>query len=308
MYAVTPDDATTTADDTLQLIRTEVPDSPGGLDDGPIAEESPDANDRNPFSPRSDVSGDALGLEAGLPDDLLPMDKGERNQDDDDYLPLSTVREATAVRNLGSAVAAPVPNAAALTPTEVTKRLRAIGFRIRSSGEQDQAIRAFKTGWFKLGPSLMDGTVANSILGPRASRAIDKAYQRDKDGLTTMSPHFSFTETQCKCGGNFTDCRRIWPTRGSVIAAEALRASFYPKGLIPVSWCRCTGHNRRVGGAASSRHLKGDAIDLPHTVSLRRVKALEIFTGIGINRGDGNVQHVDLRPGSAQAPTVWYYA
>nr|WP_269329779.1 D-Ala-D-Ala carboxypeptidase family metallohydrolase [Kineosporia babensis] len=123
-----------------------------------------------------------------------------------------------------------------------------------------------------------------------------------------MSPHFSFVETRCKCGGNFTDCRRIWPTRQSVIAAEALRTAYFPRGLTPVSWCRCTGHNRNVGGASSSRHLKGDALDIPHTVSLRRVKALDIYTGVGINRGDGNVQHVDLRPGSAAAPTVWYYA
>ncbi|MCE0537383.1 D-Ala-D-Ala carboxypeptidase family metallohydrolase [Kineosporia rhizophila] len=306
MYAVTPDDATTKTDDTPRLITTEVPDSPSGLDDGPIGEESPDANDRNPFSPRSDVSGDPLDLEQGLPDDA-PIFKGARNEGDDEYLPLSTLRQATAARNLRTA-AAPTPDAASLTMTEVTKRLRSLGFRIRSTGERDQAIRAFKTGWFKLGPSLMDGTVANSILGPKASKAIDLAYERDKDGLTTMSPHFSFIEARCKCGGNFTDCRRIWPTRQSVIAAEALRTTFFPRGLTPVSWCRCTGHNRYVGGASSSRHLKGDAIDIPHTVSLRRIKTLGIFTGIGINRGDGNAQHVDLRPGSATAPTVWYYA
>jgi hypothetical protein len=305
MGAVTPDDTTTITDDPPQLVHTEVPATPAGLVGELIAEESPDANDRNPFSPRSDVSGDPLGLEIGLPDDAR-VDKGHVKTGDDDYLPLSTMREATALRNVAGA--APVPNAASLTATEVTKRLRAIGFRIRSTGEQEQAVRAFKTGWYKLGMSLMDGTVANSILGPRASRAIDLSYERDKDGLTTMSPHFSFTETQCKCGGNFTDCRRIWPTRKSVIAAEALRASFYPDGLTPVSWCRCTGHNRTVGGAASSRHLKGDAIDLPHTASLRRVKALEIFTAIGLNRGDGNVQHVDLRPGSAQVPAVWFYS
>ncbi len=219
MYAVTPDDATTKTDDTPRLITTEVPDSPSGLDDGPIGEESPDANDRNPFSPRSDVSGDPLDLEQGLPDDA-PIFKGARNEGDDEYLPLSTLRQATAARNLRTA-AAPTPDAASLTMTEVTKRLRSLGFRIRSTGERDQAIRAFKTGWFKLGPSLMDGTVANSILGPKASKAIDLAYERDKDGLTTMSPHFSFIEARCKCGGNFTDCRRIWPTRQSVIAAEA---------------------------------------------------------------------------------------
>ncbi len=306
MYDVTPDDATTKTDDTPRLVHSEVPTSPNGPDDGPIGEESPDANDKNPFSPRSDVSGDPLELEQGLPDDS-PIDKGARKTGNDDYLPLSTVREATATRNI-TVAAAPRPDAASLTLTEVTRRLRALGFRIRSTGERDQAIRAFKTGWFKLGPSLMDGTVANSIMGPRASKAIDLAYERDKDGLSTMSPHFSFVEARCKCGGNFTDCRRIWPTRQSVIAAEALRTAFFPRGLSPVSWCRCTGHNRSVGGASSSRHLKGDAIDIPHTVSQRRVRALDIFTGIGINRGDGNVQHVDLRPGSPAAPTVWYYA
>ncbi|MBT0769147.1 hypothetical protein KIH74_09470 [Kineosporia sp. J2-2] len=296
---MTPDDdALTATEDTPRLVQNEVPDSPEELADEPIAEASPDDNERNPFSPRSDVSGEPIGLEQGLPDDS-PVDKGRLKTGDDLYLPLSTAR---------SAVTAPTPNAASLTATEVTKRLRAIGFRIRSTGEQDQAVRAFKTGWFKLGPSLMDGSVANSILGPRASQAIDDSYERDKDGLTTMSPHFSFLETRCKCGGNYSDCRRIWPTRNSVIAAEELRQAFFPNGLTPISWCRCTGHNKAVGGASSSRHLKGDALDIPHTVSLRRIKSLENYTGIGIHRADGNVQHVDLRQGSPLAPVVWYYS
>lgn len=304
MGSVTPDDATTATDDAPRLIHTTVPDSPQLLVD-PISEDDPDDNDRNPYSPRSDVSGDQLVLEKGLPDEG-PVNKGGK-RGNDNYLPLTTSRETTSRRNAGRAtVPAPSPASATLTPTEVTRRLRALGFRIRSTGEREQAIRAFKTGWYKLGPSLLEGTVADSIMGPRASKAIDLSYQRLRDGLTTMSPHFSFSDTQCACGGNFTDCRRIWPTRFSVIAAEALRASVFPQGLTPLAWCRCTGHNTLVNGAASSRLLKGDAIDVPATVPLHRIKALDIFTGIGVDR-EHRVRHVDLRPGSPLAPVVWYY-
>ncbi|MDP9824470.1 D-Ala-D-Ala carboxypeptidase family metallohydrolase [Kineosporia succinea] len=334
---MTPDDSTTT-DDKPRLIHTDVPDSIDGLDSAvpgvptartapaaptdepgraPVSDDDPDANDRNPFSPRSDVSGDAIGLELGLPADQ-PVDKGTQ-AGDDLYLPLSTERAAAIaaqpalvpppVASAGiSPAAAPRPASASLSSTELTRRLRAIGFRIRSTGEQEQAVRAFKTGWFKLGPSLMDGSVANSIMGPRASQAIDKAYQRHLDGLTTMSPHFSFSDTSCRCGGTFTDCRRIWPTRQSVIAAEQLRAEFFPAGLTVSTWCRCTGHNHAVGAAVSSRHLKGDAIDIPATVSPDKIEGLELYTGIGVNRANGNVRHLDLRHGHPLVPTAWYYA
>jgi len=301
---VTPDDAITATDDAPELLRTALPDGPGAPDD-PISEDDPDDNDRNPYSPRSDVSGDQLVLEKGLPDEG-PVNKGGK-RGNDNYLPLTTSRQNTSRRNAGrSTVPAPSPASANLTPTEVTRRLRALGFRIRSTGEREQAIRAFKTGWYKLGPSLLEGTVANSIMGPRASKAIDLAFQRSKDGLSTMSPNFSFSDTACACGGNFTDCRVIWPTRTSVIAAEALRAAVFPAGLSPLSWCRCTGHNTLINGAASTRHLKGDALDLPATAPLHRVVALDIFTGIGVDR-DRMVRHVDLRPGASVSPTVWYY-
>ncbi|MCD5355169.1 D-Ala-D-Ala carboxypeptidase family metallohydrolase [Kineosporia mesophila] len=276
---MTPDDATMTTDDTLRLVRSE-PAQTSAQSPAPIAEDSPDANGRNPLSPRSDLSGDTLGLEKGLPDDAAGPVVAPR-----------TLRAASAT----------------LTGTELTRRLRAIGFRIRTTGERDQAVRAFKTGWFRLGPSLMEGSVANSIMGPRASQAIDESYQRSLDGRPTMSPRFSFTETQCPCGGHYADCRRIWPTRLSVIAAEELRAAYFPNGLVPLSWCRCTGHNRAVGGATSSRHLKGDAIDIPHTVSLGRIKDMDLYTGIGVHRADGNVQHVDLRQGSPAEPATWYH-
>jgi hypothetical protein len=196
---------------------------------------------------------------------------------------------------------------ALLTNAETTKRLRAIGFRIRTTGEMHQAVRAFKTGWFKLGPSLLISGAATNAVGPRTSAALDLAYDRQQDGKTTMSPHFSFSETKCKCGGSFTACRRIWPTRRAVINLETLRAELYPGGLSVVSWCRCTGHNKAVGGASASRHLKGDAVDIPHTHSLAQVRKEHLYRGLGVEP-DGNVSHVDNRPGSTTNPTVWHYS
>jgi Peptidase M15 len=196
---------------------------------------------------------------------------------------------------------------AILTQAQTTQRLRSIGFRIRSTGELHQAVEAFKTGWHGLGPELLVDGKATAAVGPRTSAALDLSYHRMQAGHTSMSPHFSFNETKCHCGGHFSSCRRIWPTRASVVHLETLRAARYPDGLAPVSWCRCTGHNQAVGGATSSRHLKGDAVDVPHRYTLSQVRNLHLYTGIGVEHSDAHVSHVDNRPGSTSNPVVWYY-
>jgi hypothetical protein len=195
-------------------------------------------------------------------------------------------------------------------PTDQTKRLRALGFRIRTTGERQQAIRVFKQG-FVLTPAGGNGTDLTddptSGVGRATSAMLDLAYGRHQAGLSDMSAHFSWAETRCKCGGSFTACRRIWPTRASVLHLERLRAEFYPQGLAPASWCRCVGHNRAVGGASASRHLMGDGVDIDNVVSVPKVASLGLYGGIGIARSNRCASHVDNRPGSRKSPVTWWY-
>lgn len=193
---------------------------------------------------------------------------------------------------------------AVLTHREAAARLDALGFHVgRSQTRLRAATRAFKIG-------LLYATMRpGPAIGRRTSRELDEAVDRlNEPGAGTMSEHFSFHEAACKCGGRYRNCLGAWPTRESVQRLERLRRQYYPSGLQPVSWSRCTGHNTAVGGARSSRHLKGDAIDVPHIVPAGRIVRLRQFGGIGIARSDGCASHVDCRDASTAAPVMWWYA
>jgi hypothetical protein len=113
--------------------------------------------------------------------------------------------------------------------------------------------------------------------------------------------------------------------RDLLSALERLRTAVGTPLPIVSGW-RDVAHNRRVGGAASSQHTFGrapelDAIaarldgtprtagraaDIPRNyIRLEDCVRLELFGGIG--HRNGWVTHVDIRPGSTVAPTVWVY-
>ena len=72
--------------------------------------------------------------------------------------------------------------------------------------------------------------------------------------------------------------------------------------LAIISGHRCCEHNASIGGATMSRHIYGDAADIPPgraTLSqARRCGAV----GVGVR--DGWAVHVDVRPGPA---ATWEY-
>jgi zinc D-Ala-D-Ala carboxypeptidase len=82
---------------------------------------------------------------------------------------------------------------------------------------------------------------------------------------------------------------------------EALRCRI-GRPLPIVSGYRTPTTNRAVGGAVNSRHLSGDAVDIPEGLVRMDEAVAAGFTGIGTR--NGWVVHVDCRPGPLK---TWTY-
>ena len=158
-------------------------------------------------------------------------------------------------------------------------------------------------------PITVDG-----LYGPQTLGALAQVMQTGR-----LSPNFSVNEVRSKGDGT------AWVHRDLLAALERLRAHV-GRPLPVVSGWRDVAHNRRVGGAASSQHTFGaagelDAIadrldgtprragraaDIPRNyIRLEDAVGLRLFGGLG--HRNGWVTHVDIRPGSTVAPTVWVY-
>ena len=111
-----------------------------------------------------------------------------------------------------------------------------------------------------------------------------------------LSPHFSRSEFDCAhCGAGV-----VSPQLLAIL--ERLRAGAGGRPLTIVSGFRCVPHNRAVGGAPLSRHVAGDAADIPAGYATPAQAAAAGAVGIGIS-GKWAV-HVDWRPGPQ---TRWFY-
>lgn len=71
-----------------------------------------------------------------------------------------------------------------------------------------------------------------------------------------LTAHFSRGELACKCG-----CGLMNVKGRLLVTLEAIRESV-GKGVNIESGCRCTAHNKKVGGATNSAHLSGEAADI----------------------------------------------
>ena len=72
-----------------------------------------------------------------------------------------------------------------------------------------------------------------------------------------ISRFFTDDEIACKCGCGF---KTIDP---EVLAIADAAREFVGQPITPSSGCRCPEHNKKVGGAPNSYHVRGMAIDLP---------------------------------------------
>lgn len=107
-----------------------------------------------------------------------------------------------------------------------------------------------------------------------------------------FSTHFSRQEFACRCGCNFDTV-----DFELVMVLEELRDHFGSPVII-TSGCRCPEHNRKIGGASDSQHMKGKAAD----VKIVGVPAKKVWSWLNrkypdrYGMGDGeNYTHIDVR-------------
>lgn len=181
---------------------------------------------------------------------------------------------------------------------KVQSDLRKIGWPLAVDGAYGpitkRTVRRFQQGWtFKK-------LVADGIAGPNTRGAIKSCLS--KSGRA--SPHFKFSEFKSKGNGD------IWVKRKLLSGLEALRKAKGGKPLYIISGYRDPAHNKRVGGAPNSQHMKGTAADFSSSygASFSFVKGLRKFSGIGRYACNNLVTHVDVRTGSStSSPAAWTY-
>ncbi len=104
-----------------------------------------------------------------------------------------------------------------------------------------------------------------------------------------LSPHFSSSEFADKETGH-----EMPPPESLIELLERVRAVLGTP-LEIVSGHRCCAHNAAVGGATQSRHIAGDAADIPPN-RVTEDQAVE-FGAVGVGVAGEWVVHVDVRPG-----------
>lgn len=115
-------------------------------------------------------------------------------------------------------------------------------------------------------------------------------YRKNKS--VKLSKNYKSTELDC----NGVNCCSITLIDSELITLLQKIRNYFGKPVIINSGYRCAIHNKRVGGASSSRHTKGQAAD----IRIKGVSAIEIATyceSIGI-KGIGlydNFVHIDTR-------------
>lgn len=177
-------------------------------------------------------------------------------------------------------------------------RLVSLGFR----GRQSDAVRVFQSTYRRgefggTGKLKVDG-----VLGPRTSKALTHCVENGG----RVAEHFRYVEFQCSCGGAYSSCRGVLITRDLVRMLSWLRRVHYKKGLRVVSAYRCVGRNAAVGGASSSQHLTGMAVDLEQLLP-RNTRLPMYVGGVGYQGDTGLIRHLDVRPRINGEVTSWPY-
>lgn len=92
-----------------------------------------------------------------------------------------------------------------------------------------------------------------------------------------QTEYFTEKEFYCKCG----KCEPKLPPDELIDALVEIR-EHYDSPLIINSAYRCKEHNAKIGGAAKSRHIEGDAVDFV----IKGQKTLDVYNWIIEHFGD----------------------
>lgn len=187
---------------------------------------------------------------------------------------------------------------------DVQQALAALGWPLKvddlAGPKTREAIGDFQTGY---APKRLPCT------GVSTDKATIRALHAAAGDGGHCSEHFLFREFRSKGNG------WIKVQRALVRGLEAYRREI--GAPVPVlSGYRDPAHNKAVGGKPLSQHLFGAAADIPGVLSVDRMRALRVFSGLGYNASTGLVVHVDVRHagpvnptgGTPAKPTTWVYA
>jgi zinc D-Ala-D-Ala carboxypeptidase len=113
--------------------------------------------------------------------------------------------------------------------------------------------------------------------------------------------YFKEDEFKCKCG-----CGGDVSSRLKTLTNRARYLSGIP--YVVTSGYRCEEHNKKVGGSATSSHIKGEAVDLYAEDSGKRWKIVRGlmdagFTRIGVSK---NFIHADIDK-DKPSEVMWEY-
>lgn len=196
-----------------------------------------------------------------------------------------------------------------MKPREAQMILKDIGWPLKVDGKLGPVTRsAIKD--FQMGFAFWKrGLKANGKLGPRTVVALKFSHKRDG----RCSPHFFYREWKSKGDG------WIRVNRVLVKGLEKYRAKFGATSIVSGyrDWNYHLALYKRLNQTPTtqSQHLDGDAADIPPKAYLNQVKALKVFSGLGVR--NGFVVHVDVRHagnganttgGTPDNPTVWTYS
>ena len=121
-----------------------------------------------------------------------------------------------------------------------------------------------------------------------------------------MTAHFTDKEMACQC----PDCDGGEMNPSFMDRLERLRVHLgFP--FIVSSAYRCESHNKAVGGAPNSLHVKGMAVDILVSGD-RAYKIIESaksfgFKGIGISQKSGDTRFIHLDNRSQDYVSLWSY-
>lgn len=187
--------------------------------------------------------------------------------------------------------------------SEAQRILKRIGWPIGVDGKKGPKTNEAITDFKRMYAFGVRGLGSKPTLTRRTMRALQHSF--DQDGR--CSKHFYFREFKSKGNG------WIKGERYFVRGLEKLRKRIGAFGVM--SGYRDPYHNDvTVGGARYSQHKFGLAIDPSRALPLADVRAVKVFSGIGVRAGTSQVLHVDVRHlgphnngGSPTKPVTWSY-